>query len=641
MINIDIDLYNEKNEIINKWLERDERYLASKYVEKTDNVLELGARYGGVSIITNFILDNKKNHVCVEPDERIWDSLEKNKNLYNCQFNILKGVISNKKLGLTNLDKFHGGYGAFTIEDEKSNIINYSLEEVKKKFNIENFTVLIADCEGFLETFINENLNILSELRIIIFELDRQNKCNYNNINNILIENNFIKVYLKNNQAVYIKNYQKKNYINYIPTILDNLNYNYLKIDSIDFFPHSNAKIIKISDINYKSEKEVIDYCLNICCNEYFSCFVKTNDKIYFRKNNFEDLILNYKVDKNILYSILIIPINYHNNIISNNIRLNNYFKIDKSHNQISNGINFFDLENNLNNIYIDEINHLKKHNINYNLHNIKYLNYPIISPTNLKYNSHVYLHSFLRDLSYNKNTKFNWTYADLTNSFDYYKFVKARPIHNPNKSILLPLLEQCFLPDRIEEIKNDISFLHKINKIVWRGTNSGNKPNDSLYNFRAQRINLVSKFYNYKTDIFDIGFSDMRYSQNCKFNQNFIKKKLTIEEQLKYKFIIAIEGNDYATNLGWILLSNSILILPKPFIESWLCEKYLKEWIHYVPIKNDFSDLEENYKKCVNDKDLCLKLVINKKIFAYNLMNKDNEFLLAQNVCSKYLRYF
>jgi hypothetical protein len=51
-----------------------------------------------------------------------------------------------------------------------------------------NFTALIADCEGFLEQFFNENIKLIDEIRIIIYEKDYPQKCNYDYINKILTE---------------------------------------------------------------------------------------------------------------------------------------------------------------------------------------------------------------------------------------------------------------------------------------------------------------------------------------------------------------------------------------------------------------------------------------------------------------------
>lgn len=196
-----VDLYGNLVDI--KHVEKAEQDLANKYVLEDDIVLELGARYGSVSCVINFKLNNKNNQVVVEPDKRVWDALEKNKNSNNCAFNIVKGFISNKKLDLTNLDCCLGGYGATFIENEKTLIPSYSLDEIKNKYNL-NFNVLVADCEGFLEVFFDENPDFYDNLRLIIFEADYPEKCNYDKIKNKLIEKNFNKI-LEGHQNVWIK----------------------------------------------------------------------------------------------------------------------------------------------------------------------------------------------------------------------------------------------------------------------------------------------------------------------------------------------------------------------------------------------------------------------------------------------------
>ena len=195
-----VDLYGNKVDI--EHMEKDEQELANKYILENDIVLELGARYGSVSCIINSKLNNKNNQVVVEPDDRVWNALEKNKNSNNCEFNIVKRFISNKKLDLTNLDNWYGGYGATFIENNDTKIPSYSLDEITHKYNL-NFNVLVADCEGFLEVFFDENPNFYDNLRLIIFEADYPEKCNYDKIKNKLIEKKFNKI-LEGHQNVWI-----------------------------------------------------------------------------------------------------------------------------------------------------------------------------------------------------------------------------------------------------------------------------------------------------------------------------------------------------------------------------------------------------------------------------------------------------
>jgi FkbM family methyltransferase len=197
-----ITIKNEKNNTINTLeTELEEQYLAYRLISKDDIVFELGARYGSVSCIINKRLTNKYNQVVVEPDSRVWNALEINKNNNNCEFNIVKGFVSNKKLSLTNLDS---GYGVSSVENINSNIPSYTLNEIKNTYNIDYFNVLVADCEGFLETFLNENTDILFKLRLIIFEADYPENCNYNNVKNMLVKFGFKKV-LEGHQNVWIK----------------------------------------------------------------------------------------------------------------------------------------------------------------------------------------------------------------------------------------------------------------------------------------------------------------------------------------------------------------------------------------------------------------------------------------------------
>jgi len=69
-----------------------------------------------------------------------------------------------------------------------------------------NFNVLVADCEGFLEQFFDENPEFYDNLRLIIFEEDFPEKCNYNKIKENLRTKGFINI-LNGFQNVLKKNY--------------------------------------------------------------------------------------------------------------------------------------------------------------------------------------------------------------------------------------------------------------------------------------------------------------------------------------------------------------------------------------------------------------------------------------------------
>jgi FkbM family methyltransferase len=191
------------NKINTDIMEIHEQHLARQFIEETDVVLELGARYGSVSCIINSKLNVKTNQVVVEPDERVWNALETNRIANNCEFHIVNGFVSGKKLDLTNLDNYFGGYGATSVENNNTKIPSFTLENIKTKYNL-NFNVLVADCEGFLEIFFDENPTFYDNLRLIIFEADYPEKCNYEKIR-FNLNNRGFKNILSGHQNVWTK----------------------------------------------------------------------------------------------------------------------------------------------------------------------------------------------------------------------------------------------------------------------------------------------------------------------------------------------------------------------------------------------------------------------------------------------------
>lgn len=186
-----MDIINERGETVDteRW-EKREQIHANGFVEPDDVVLELGARYGSVSVVINRKLNNPLNHVAVDPDDRIWECLERNREVNGCKFHILKGVISKNPVKLAELDDC-AGYGTTSVQTtEPTSVKSYTLEEVQEMYGLK-FTTLVADCEGFLGTFFEENPWIYDQLNTVLYESDYPDKCDYVHIANKLKEHGF------------------------------------------------------------------------------------------------------------------------------------------------------------------------------------------------------------------------------------------------------------------------------------------------------------------------------------------------------------------------------------------------------------------------------------------------------------------
>jgi len=188
--------YDENNRLIDNMKEEFiEQIQADKYIEPDSKVLELGARYGSVSCVINSKLTNKNNQVSVEPDSKVWDALEKNMKNNSTNFNIVKGFISSKPMELKGF-----GYGKSFKDVDSSSIPNYTLNDIEEKYKI-SFDTLVADCEGCLERFFDENKNMYKQLKLVIMEEDVPKRCNYNKIKEELKNNNFSLLETDHNQV--------------------------------------------------------------------------------------------------------------------------------------------------------------------------------------------------------------------------------------------------------------------------------------------------------------------------------------------------------------------------------------------------------------------------------------------------------
>lgn len=187
-------IVNEKDKLIDiKNVEATEQAFARTYIEPDDCVLELGARFGSVSCTINKILKNKTHQVVFEPDARVWDALEKNRDNNECFFHIVKGCLSKQPLSLTNLGKANG-YATSTIVDLSSSIPFVSLDDLYKQYKIPTLNVLVADCEGCLQQVLSDFPEILDSLRLFIFEADSPTTCDYKVIRSLLQDKGFTKV---------------------------------------------------------------------------------------------------------------------------------------------------------------------------------------------------------------------------------------------------------------------------------------------------------------------------------------------------------------------------------------------------------------------------------------------------------------
>ena len=162
-------------------------------------------------------------------------------------------------------------------------------------------------------------------------------------------------------------------------------------------------------------------------------------------------------------------------------------------------------------------------------------------------------------------------------------------------------------------------SFESKDNKAIFRG---------AVY--QSCRVDFMEKYFGSEwVDCGDTGNSPRK--------SEWRQPSITLYDHLTYKFIMAIEGWDVASNLKWIMSSNSIAVMPKPTVETWFMEGTLIPNYHYIEIKPDYSDLPEKLQYYIDHPEEAKKIIQNAHEYVKQFQDKDREDLIHLLVLRKY----
>ncbi len=217
----------------------------------------------------------------------------------------------------------------------------------------------------------------------------------------------------------------------------------------------------------------------------------------------------------------------------------------------------------------------------------------------------------------FSNKLKIKFKFGDIQDNQDTLTIVKSRPIDHTGNSVLMKLdvLRHYYF------VNDKISYSEKKNEIVWRG-----------FIHKENRRSLVDKFYNHpKCNIGNIRL----HNENPDWEKPFI----SIEEQLQYKFILSIEGNDVATNLKWIMHSNSLCFMPTPKFETWFMEGKLTPNVHYVHLKDDYSDMLEKMEYYATHEEEALDIIKNAQNWVEMFRDEKLEKTLSLKILEQYFK--
>lgn len=113
---------------------------------------------------------------------------------------------------------------------------------------------------------------------------------------------------------------------------------------------------------------------------------------------------------------------------------------------------------------------------------------------------------------------------------------------------------------------------------------------------------------------------------------------RLSLYDHLRYRYIMCLEGNDVASNLKWVMSSNSLAVMPRPTCETWFMEGRLHPGVHYVEIRPDFADLIEKMDYYSTHLDEARTIVRHANAYVNQFRDARRERYIALRVMQKYL---
>ena len=228
------------------------------------------------------------------------------------------------------------------------------------------------------------------------------------------------------------------------------------------------------------------------------------------------------------------------------------------------------------------------------------------------------YFDSYEYTRFFNKKLRAAFLPGDINHVPDFPTILKSRPIGDYNtNSVILNL-------DKIRHfmfVNDKKPFFGKKNMLVGRGAVT-----------QPHRKRFLEMYFNHPLcNVGQVNKDDQ--------GSRYLVEKMTIDEQLEYKFILSLEGNDVATNLKWVMSSNSLAVMPRPKYETWFMEGTLVPNYHYLLIEDDYSDLEERLTYYIEHTEEAMDIVKNANEYVNQFRNKKREDVISLLVLDKYFR--
>ncbi|PWW01902.1 glycosyl transferase family 90 [Hoeflea marina] len=218
---------------------------------------------------------------------------------------------------------------------------------------------------------------------------------------------------------------------------------------------------------------------------------------------------------------------------------------------------------------------------------------------------------------AFNPHMRLFCRFGDITTVAAEPSIVKSRPIDGDNANSVLMKLDAL---RHFSVLSDPVPFDAKRPAAVWRG--DGKNP--------LRRALVRAHGRSPRHDIAYVGKPLDGLGEPGQF--------LSKPDHMRFRYIISLEGNDVATNLKWIMASNSLCLMPKPKYETWFAEGLLMPGLHYAEMRPDFADLDEVVDHYERHPEEARAVIANAQAHVALFQRRQREDILSLLVLSRYL---
>lgn len=186
----------------------------------------------------------------------------------------------------------------------------------------------------------------------------------------------------------------------------------------------------------------------------------------------------------------------------------------------------------------------------------------------------------------------------------------------NRRNLICLPLDDECFTMGVTQKLLTEVirpMWCDRKPIAFWRGVGSD----------ESVRMQVVERLIGVPNT--DVRLTKTRIADGAHMIDPIrYSPRVSIQEHLRYKYILIIDGVCIASAHQWVFASGSVpILITHPDNKFWF-KPYLKPMVNYVPVKYDLTDLIEKIQWLVQHDDDARRIAENAVHFANTIFSSE-----------------